>query len=135
MTFTGPSAARSLHRVVPLAALLVAGSAPRGAQGFEGADFQRARDAYFEQQRAYPFGRIPAGAMERAHRAMLRTPSRPSGNLSPLGNWSPLGPSGLFLSDGFFSSSPQTDAGRVDAIAIHPTLGSTLFLASPGGGV
>jgi photosystem II stability/assembly factor-like uncharacterized protein len=127
------------RRAVVAAAFLVA-AWPAGAQvsGFEGADFQRRREEYLEGPRAFPSGVSPDEAVFRARLAM-----KAQGGLSRLSiggaasaSWQPVGPGGFFMGDnGFFGSSPQTDAGRVDYISLHPTIRGTMLLASPQGGV
>src|SRR5258706_9046167 len=51
------------------------------------------------------------------------------------GGWRSLGPNGFFGGDnGFFSSGPMLDAGRVTAVAPSPA-GGTLFIGTASGGV
>jgi photosystem II stability/assembly factor-like uncharacterized protein len=102
----------------------------------EGADFQRRRQAWFEDQRAYPNAQADWETIIRA-RAMV---ARSRGTLAPsvfgtaTGSWLPLGPSGFF-GLGYWDSGPQLDAGRVDAIALHPTTSGRMLIASPNGGI
>ena len=105
---------------------------------YEGADFQRRREEYLEGARSFPSGVSPDEAVFRA-RLSLRSSTRlssMSASVAAGAAWLPVGPGGFFMGDnGFFGSSPQTDAGRVDYIALHPTVRGTLLLASPQGGV
>jgi hypothetical protein len=108
------------------------------AQGeHEGADFQRRRKAWYEDPRAYPNAAPDWESMARV-RAMVAARAGfgalwSSANAST-GTWVPMGPGGFF-GLGFWDSGPQPDAGRVDAIALHPSVSGTMFVASPNGGV
>lgn len=48
--------------------------------------------------------------------------------------WRSVGPFG-FLTNGFYGSSPQTEAGRVRAVAVHPTNPNIIYAGSASGGV
>lgn len=91
------------------------------------------RQRYFLEQRAYPFDRPPAGALERARRqAELRWPiafrpvarSAAAGAADPEG-WSALGPGNI----------EGRDAGRISAIALHPSDPATIYIGAAQGGV
>lgn len=110
-------------------------SAQRDA--FEGPDFQARRRAWFEEPRAYPNAQIDWDARlaaKRAFAARTTTFGSMMAAASSAGSWIPMGPSGFF-GQGYWDSGVQLDAGRVDAIAIHPTAPSTMVVASPNGGL
>lgn len=105
------------------------------ANEHEGADFQRQRQAWYESQRAWPAADVN---WEAILTAKLRVTSRSTG-FSALsnalsGSWVPLGPNGFF-GVGYWDSGPQLDAGRVDVVALHPTVAGTMLIASPAGGI
>src|SRR5215211_6399 len=87
---------------------------------------------YFESQRSYPFDRVPPAALQRA-RTQLEARFGLSARLSmgaigdPTNNaWTPLGPGTI---------NNTAAAGRVTAIAIHPTVPSTIYAGGAQGGV
>lgn len=51
------------------------------------------------------------------------------------GRWTSIGPLGFYGSNGFFGSLPQLDAGRVPALAFHPTDRNILYIGTSAGGV
>ena len=51
------------------------------------------------------------------------------------GRWGSIGPLGFYGANGFFGSLPQLDAGRVPALAFHPTDRRTLYIGTAAGGV
>lgn len=127
----------AVHTVCGFVAL--AASVSLAAQdAHEGADFQRHREAWFNDQRAYPSRDVDWEAMARVRQQVLlaRTGYRGFAALAGLssGGWSPMGPSGFF-GVGYWDSGPQLDAGRIDAITLHPTLANTMFVTSPNGGI
>jgi photosystem II stability/assembly factor-like uncharacterized protein len=106
-------------------------------QEHEGAEFQRRRLAWFEDQRAYPNAEVDWDAMLRVRRSVTERTGFmgiPSIASAVIGSWIPVGPSGFF-GVGYWDSGAQVDAGRVDAIALHPTNAGTMFIASPNGGI
>ncbi len=111
---------------------------PIGAQsGVEGPDFQRQRQAWFNDQRAYPNREVDWEAMARVRQQfMMRAGNRGFASLADLsaGRWIPMGPYGFF-GFGLYGSGAQLDAGRIDAIALHPTAQGTMLIASPRGGI
>lgn len=119
-----------LLTVVPF----VNASAQRDA--FEGPDYQARRRAWFEEPRAYPNTQIDWEARIAAKRAFAARTTNFGSFMaaSSAGSWIPMGPSGFF-GLGYWDSGAQLDAGRVDAIAIHPTSPSTMVVASPNGGL
>ena len=108
-----------------------------GQDVHEGAEFQRRRQAWFNEQRAYPNREVDWEAMMRTRQQLMyRSGIRglsAFANLSS-GSWTSMGPSGFF-GMGYWGSGSQLDAGRIDAIALHPTATGTMFVASPNGGV
>ena len=122
-----------------IALLLVA--APLAAQEqHEGAEFQQRRQAWFENQRAYPNATVDWEAILRARTLVSRQRSSLGGlslsmSATAAGNvWLPMGPSGLF-GNSYWGSGAQLDAGRVDAIAVNPKAPSSMFIATPNGGI
>lgn len=128
------------HRAVSGVAitLSLAMAAPVLAQEeHEGADFQRRRTAWFEEQRAYPNAEVNWNAIALARKLIMDRAGYmavPAIANAVGGSWVPMGPGGFF-GVGYWDSGPQLDAGRVDAIAIHPTVAGTFFIASPRGGI
>jgi photosystem II stability/assembly factor-like uncharacterized protein len=128
--------ARTFARTVAFAILFAAAPAPLPAQEeHEGADFLLRRQAWFEDQRAYPNAQPSWQTIALARKALMNG----AGPLSSLlnassGSWLPLGPNGFF-GVGYWDSGPQVDAGRVDAIALHPTAAGSMLIASPNGGL
>ena len=116
-------------------------AAPLAAQEqHEGAEFQKRRQAWFEDQRAYPNATVDWETILRA-RTLVSQRRGTLGGLSlsitgtAAGNgWLPMGPSGLF-GNSFWGSGAQLDAGRVDAIAVNPRASGTMFIATPNGGI
>ena len=96
------------------------------------------REAYFWNQRSYPSMIRPYDAMLRARLTASQSFAAQrsiSGVASFTGGWRALGPAGFFGPDGgFFTSSPQLDAGRVTGIAPSVT-GGPLVIATASGGV
>ncbi len=87
----------------------------------------RRRWEYFYQQRAFPFDRVPAGALQAAREELrrpdlLRSPPPIAGN-----SWTPIGPEGIPIS--------ITSIGRISAIAVHPTNSNTIYIGGAQGGV
>lgn len=121
-------------------ALLCASAAfaPLSAQQeHEGADFQLRRQAWFNDQRAYPNREVDwEGMMQRRQQAIARSGVRAMSafGTGASGSWTPMGPFGFF-GQGYWDSGAQLDAGRVDAIALHPTAAGTMLIASPYGGL
>lgn len=90
------------------------------------------RQRYFMEQRTYPFARVPAGALERARRqAATRWPVafapslRTAATIADPDGWTPLGPVNI----------ERRDAGRISAIALHPTDPNTIYIGAAQGGV
>jgi len=97
----------------------------------------RAREEYFWSQRSYPSTQRPYLQMERARTAAS---AQRQGLFNLLysagvaGGWRSLGPNGLFHADnGFYSSGPMLDIGRVTSIVPGPT--GPLFIGTASGGV
>jgi photosystem II stability/assembly factor-like uncharacterized protein len=97
----------------------------------------RAREEYFWSQRSYPSTERPYLKMELARTAAS---AQRQGLFNLLysagvaGGWRSLGPNGLFHADnGFYSSGPMLDIGRVTSIVPSPT--GSLFIGTASGGV
>jgi hypothetical protein len=97
----------------------------------------RGREDYFWLQRSYPSTERPYFQMQRAREAVsgqkqgLFNLAFPAG---VAGGWRSLGPNGLFMADnGFFSSGPMLDIGRVTAVTPSPA--GSLFIGTASGGV
>jgi len=97
----------------------------------------KAREDYFWAQRSYPSSQRPYEQMQRAmSRASAERQGRFNVMLSAMvaGGWRSIGPTGVFNADnGFFSSGPMLDAGRVTAVA--PTGDGTVYIGTASGGV
>jgi photosystem II stability/assembly factor-like uncharacterized protein len=92
----------------------------------------RLRLQYLEAQRAYPFDRIPPGALQRARRDLYRrfpdllnanAAARAGARAAPV--WEPLGPARI----------AAADAGRLVAIAIDPRNPQVMYVGGAQGGV
>ena len=132
---------RWLFRATSTALGLLLVALPLAAQEqHEGAEFQQRRQAWFNDQRAYPNATVDWEAIVRARTLVSRQRSSLGGlSLSVSGaaaanSWLPMGPSGLF-GNSFWGSGAQLDAGRVDAIAVNPKATGTMFIATPNGGI
>lgn len=118
------------------AALLV--SAPAQAQQREG-DSEARRRALIEQWDAV------AGATEANTGVTFRSWLAATGGTGSMlraaitvpqaQRWTSIGPRGLYMDNGFFGSLPQLDAGRVPAVAFHPTDRNTIYVGTSAGGV
>ncbi|MEQ9400570.1 MAG: hypothetical protein RJQ04_15515 [Longimicrobiales bacterium] len=90
------------------------------------------RAEYFQARRAFPYARIPEGAMERARRdAMQRYgPLLMSGRSATISSWTAMGPRQI---------TPVVEqyiaTGRLTAIAIHPTDANIIYVGGAQGGV
>ncbi|MGH7470309.1 MAG: WD40/YVTN/BNR-like repeat-containing protein, partial [Longimicrobiales bacterium] len=116
-------------RPVLLGGLLVLSAGQARAQEEE-EDHARRRWEWFYQQRAYPFGTIPAGALERA-RVQLEGLRRPLFGAVPPPisgtRWQAIGPRAIPTSG--------TSIGRISTVAIHPTNTNLLYVGGAQGGV
>ncbi|HUQ81663.1 MAG TPA: dockerin type I domain-containing protein [Gemmatimonadaceae bacterium] len=118
-----------------VAALLALGSRALGAQDKpDGKEDVRGRMEYFLQQRAYPFDSLPKGAMAAA-RASAANMRRNAAFVSAGTPWLSVGPVGLQAPDGYWTSAPQSDEGRITSIAVHPTNSQIAIAGSASGGV
>lgn len=83
------------------------------------------RRMHYYYVRSYPFGRIPQGARLQAIDAMQRrTPNylaKSTSGLQAMNQWRLIGPKNV--------------GGRINAIAVHPTDGQTLWVGAASGGV
>ena len=87
-------------------------------------------DSWFTLQRSYPSGRVPSsGTLQRAARHVAASSSPRTQLALPDDRWVSIGPAPIFVQNNL----PW--AGRVTAVAPHPTSASTLYLGSDGGGI
>jgi len=123
-------AERTIRRAVEVAALLAIAlfllnrppaSRPAGD----------AADDWFKQQRAFPRSELPEGALERAEGAIraLTAKSRPALALSS-DTWVSIGPRPIIE-----PATRNAFAGRVTAIAPHPSDPDTIYIGTSHGGV
>jgi photosystem II stability/assembly factor-like uncharacterized protein len=113
-----------IHAAALAGALL---GAPLMAQ--EIPDNPRLRWEFFYQKRAFPFDRIPAGAVARAQAqaAALRSSLRMAPPPIAGSQWTSIGPAAIPISGG--------SIGRLTAIAVHPTDPATIYIGGAQGGV
>ncbi len=108
-----------------------------GAQGVH--EDPRGREEWYWSSLTYPFADRPYAQLRAVHMRAAQIRASAARTVSPaaaeLTNvWRPLGPFGVFGADnGFFTSGPQLDAGRVTGIA--PDGRGNVFLATASGGV
>ncbi|HJQ10341.1 MAG TPA: hypothetical protein VJ840_04850 [Gemmatimonadaceae bacterium] len=97
----------------------------------------QAREEYFWAQRSFPSSERPYELMQRAMAAAsAQRQGRFNVMLSAMvpGGWRSIGPTGVFMYDnGYFSSGPMLDAGRLTAVA--PTTNGTIYIGTASGGV
>ncbi len=123
---------RAISATTLVTALAVTlGQTPVQGQGSRVPDNPQLRWEYFYRQRAYPFDRIPAGALQSARAAYAaRWPRSMSAPPPVTGNsWQPLGPERIPV------QPFMTSTGRLTAIAIHPTDSDIIYVAGAQGGV
>jgi len=119
------------RRASSLVALALAGTALGTALPAQEriADTPRLRWEFFYQKRAYPFDRIPAGAVARAQAQAVA--QRSSLRLAPPpiagSQWTSIGPATIPISGGAI--------GRLTAIAVDPTDPGTIYVGGAQGGV
>jgi len=125
---------RSRHALTLLVVgMSAAGPTGAAAQERRERDDPFARMEYFYRQRAYPFQRIPAHALQAARAAFaLKWPSavRAQGVrvTSTAAGWVGFGPSPIL-------SFGARYAGRVNSIAVDPNNSSHIYVAAADGGV
>jgi hypothetical protein len=102
---------------------------PVRAQVDEIPDTPRLRWEFFYEQRAYPFSRIPAGALQRARESLEAKRAGPLAAPPPISGttWVPVGPERIPIS--------KTSTGRLTAIAVHPTDSDIIYVGGAQGGV
>ena len=131
--FKGPHTLR-WPRVAAFATAFAAVLGPNAAaQEAEEGETIRRRLEFFYEQRAYPFAQIPTGALQRA---MLQLEQRWPGTLGT-GRGAAAQAAGdpaAWLSIGPILISGE-DAGRLTAIALHPTDPDVLYVGGAQGGV
>jgi photosystem II stability/assembly factor-like uncharacterized protein len=120
----------SAASAVGFGALLLASLPTTGrAQEREVGDSPRLRWEFFYQKRAFPFARIPAGALGRAQLQAASLRARFQAAPPPISGtqWQSIGPEGIPISQG--------SIGRLTAIAVHPTDRNTIYIGGAQGGV
>jgi photosystem II stability/assembly factor-like uncharacterized protein len=106
------------------ALLLVRPAAPVPREGPENGD------DWFVLQRAYPTGkRPPRDVLDRAMEARRGAPGKRPALTLTSNRWVSIGPSPIFVNNGL----PY--AGRVTAVATHPTLTNTIYIGADAGGI
>ncbi|MFL5462827.1 MAG: hypothetical protein ACJ8AC_02145 [Gemmatimonadaceae bacterium] len=97
----------------------------------------KGREEYFWFQRSYPSTERPYAQMERARMSVMSSRQAQFNiafSAGVAGGWRSLGPNGVFAADnGFFTSGPMLDVGRVTAVA--PSTAGSLFVGTASGGV
>jgi photosystem II stability/assembly factor-like uncharacterized protein len=118
-----------LVTAVCLLSSVVFWSSPVSAQVEDIPDTPRLRWEYFFEQRAYPFGEIPGGALQRARQQLEMMPggfyAAPPAIQGT--TWVPLGPETVPIA--------KTSTGRLTAIAIHPDDSNIIYVGGAQGGV
>ncbi len=106
---------------------------PKGFEKDEGV-FQKARDAWFYDQRAYPHATIPSGARLKgfqelqARLAAEKAAQALGKSEGDLGNWQLIGPATM---SGYWGNN----SGRVSAIAVDPTNNQIVYAGAAQGGI
>ncbi len=117
---------------LPLLALLAATAKAQVAVIPEAPDHNIRRSEYLEQPRRFPFAQIPSGALMRARRdvearfGLLARSSMPAAQLGLATSWRALGPATI---------NNGLAAGRVAALAVHPTTPGVIYAGAAQGGV
>lgn len=120
---------KSLHRYL-FATLLALALVPLSLPGQEIYEYNtgaehikpKSRELFFYGMRAYPFGKIPQFARQKALGQMEKMErARDSYSVLAESSWRQIGPLHV--------------AGRVRSIAVHPTDGKTLWIGAADGGV
>ncbi len=85
---------------------------------------------YFYRRRAFPFDRIPTGALQRAQvQVAARWPAAMRGRaFLGAGAWTSLGPRPI-------SAGPSAVSGRITAVAVDPVNPSVLYIGGAQGGI
>jgi hypothetical protein len=128
------SASRSGSAVAFVALVTVVAPAIRAQARTEAPDHAERRQEYLMAPRAYPFLRVPPGALMRAHldvEARFGLSARANMIASQMGlatSWRSIGPTTI-------NSGPTAAAGRVSAIAVHPATPGVIFAGGAQGGV
>ena len=113
--------------VLILASTLLGALQPAAAQPIP--DTPRLRWEFFYQKRAYPFDRIPAGAVARARSQAAALQSNLFLAPPPIAGsqWTSIGPEGIPIN--------TRAIGRLTAIAVHPSDPNTIYVGGAQGGV
>ena len=125
-------------------AVLMVGASVAALQGASAQETNRedvnARARYMLEQRAYPNATISPTMLQTIFRlrADQGAPAAAGAlrSLLPSGaQWTFLGPFGIYATDGYYMSAPQSDAGRVSGVAFDPADPNTFYVAAASGGV
>jgi photosystem II stability/assembly factor-like uncharacterized protein len=95
--------------------------------------FQKAREAWFYGQRAYPHKTVPPGARLKAWQQMqvrlaAEQAARSRGNASDVGSWQLIGPATM---NGYWGPN----SGRVSAVAVDPANNQIVYAGAAQGGI
>jgi hypothetical protein len=107
---------------------------PKDFEKGENGSFQKARMAWFYDQRAYPHATVPAGARLKAFQQLQARLAAEQAALSrgkndsDVGSWQLVGPATM---NGFWG----TNSGRVSAIAVDPTNNQIVYTGAAQGGI
>ncbi|MGE5102270.1 MAG: dockerin type I domain-containing protein [Deltaproteobacteria bacterium] len=124
---------------VTLAAAVLLSAVQSAVSAQVGTEDPRGREEWYWSSLTYPFAERPYAQLRAVHErgAELRARaarSAAASTASLASAWHPLGPFGLFGADnGFSTSGPQLDAGRVAGVA--PDGRGNVFIATASGGV
>lgn len=117
----------ALTAAVTAVGMLAQMRAPSPRDPSEGA---RNGDHWFHITRAYPTGTIPsADALNRVMRERRDAARARPALAVPHQNWVSIGPSPIHV------ANTLPFAGRITAVATHPTLASTFYIGADGGGI
>ena len=107
---------------------------PKNFEREEDGSFQKARMAWFYNQRAYPHPTVPAGARLKAFQQLQARIAAEQAALSlgkdsgDVGSWQLVGPATM---NGFWG----TNSGRITAIAVDPTNNQIVYAGAAQGGI
>src|SRR5262249_13177174 len=126
------AASRCVSRVALAALAILVGSEVGAQLSEEGPDHAARRQEHFDQPRRYPFLRIPPRALLAPRREvearfglLARSSLRPSA-LAVGATWRSIGPTTI---------NNGSAAGRVAALAMHPTAPGVVYTGAAQGGV